>query len=80
MQSDGRCQHFFGEHIADILEGQSQNREGDKSSDNCLKFMCLVFPVEPQSPNGKNINLHKMWGFRRFQKECRKVRTTALLA
>ena len=33
-----------------------------------------VFPVEPQRPNGKNINLHKKWGFRRFQKECRKVR------
>ena len=33
-----------------------------------------VFPVEPQSPNGKNINLHKKWGFRRFQKECPKCR------
>ena len=34
-----------------------------------------VFPVEPQRPNGKNINLHKKWGFRR---ECQKVRRTAL--
>ena len=37
-----------------------------------------AFPVEPQSPNGKNINLHKRWGFRRFQKEQQKVRKTAL--
>ena len=36
-----------------------------------------VFPVEPQRPNGKNINLHKKWGFRRFQKECRKVPKSA---
>ena len=34
-------------------------------------------PVEPQRPNGKNINLHKKWGFRRFQKECRKVPKSA---
>ena len=39
-----------------------------------------VFPVKPQSPNGKNINLHKKWGFRRFHKECQKVRRTALFA
>ena len=35
------------------------------------------FPVEPQRPNGKNINLHKKWGFRRFQKERRKVPKSA---
>ena len=40
---------------------------------------CVV-PVEPQSPNGNNINLHKKWGFRRFQKECQKVLKTALFA
>ena len=44
----------------------------------CLQLCNCVFPVEPQSPNGKNINLHKKWGFRRFQKECQKVRKTAL--
>ena len=37
---------------------------------HCLNLHC-VFPVEPQSPNGKNINLHKKWGFRRFHKERR---------
>ena len=41
-----------------------------------LSLLC-VFPVEPQRPNGKNINLHKKWGFRRFQKECRKVPKSA---
>ena len=37
-----------------------------------------MFPVEPQSPIGKNINLHKMWVFRRFQKECQKAQFSAL--
>ena len=44
---------------------------------------CIV-PVEPQIPNGKNINLHKHWGFRRFQKECaifvQKVQFSAIFA
>ena len=44
------------------------------------QYSACVFPVEPQSPNGKNINLHKKWGSRRFQKECQKVRRTALFA
>ena len=40
----------------------------------CQKRHCVcVFPVEPQSPDGKNINLHKKWGSRRSQKECQKV-------
>ena len=41
---------------------------------SALKSQCCVFPVEPQRPNGKNIDLHKKWGFRRFQKECQKMR------
>ena len=44
---------------------------------NTSFYYTCVFPVEPQSPNGKNINLHKKWGFRRFQKECHKVRKSA---
>ena len=43
------------------------------------KLIC-VFPVEPQNPNGKNINLQKKWGFHRFQKERQKVRKSALFA
>ena len=43
-----------------------------------LPRMVCVFPVEPQSPNGKNIHLHKRWGIRRFQKERQTVRKTAL--
>ena len=55
-----------------------------KGSCDCdFAIWACVFPVELQRPNGKNINLHKKWGFRRFQKECRKVpkvRRTALFA
>ena len=36
-----------------------------------------TFPVEPQSRNGKNINLRKKWGFRRFQKESQKMQKSA---
>ena len=39
-----------------------------------------AFPVEPQSPNGKNINLHKKWGFRRFQKERQKTENRTFCA
>ena len=47
---------------------------------NLLRFGLhdCVFPVEPQGPNGKNINLHKKWGLRRFQKERQKVRKTGV--
>ena len=38
---------------------------------------CAILVHSAQSPNGKNINLHKKWGFRRFQKECQKVRKRA---
>ena len=50
------------------------------SSSAPLELVRCVFPVEPQSPNGKNINVHKKCGFRRFQKEHQKVRKTALFA
>ena len=44
-------------------------------------FLSCVFPVEPQSPNGKNINLYKKWGSRRFRKKCaKKCVKTALFA
>ena len=45
-----------------------------------LNLWFCVFRVEPQSPNGKNINLHKKWGFRRSQKERQKAQKTALFA
>ena len=56
---------------------QSQSPQG-----SCLAIIFVqeedsVFPVEPQRPNGKNINLHKKWGFRRFQKERQKVPKSA---
>ena len=50
------------------LHADAMDLELDLHSYDC------VFPVELQRPNGKNINLHKKWGFSRFQKECRKVR------
>ena len=58
-----------------------------RSSDLCAHVANIpsllqdcAFPVEPQSPNNKNINVHKKWGFCRFQTECQKVRKTALFA
>ena len=62
---------FFGGSFLGYLE----NLQGifPKGLGNNQGLSC-VFPVEPQRPHGKNINLHKKWGFRRFQKECRKVR------
>ena len=40
---------------------------GFPNKDTFFTYFSCVFPVEPQSPNGKNMNLHKKWGFRRFQ-------------
>ena len=53
---------------------QQERPQMERRTQNC------VFPVKRQRPNGKNINLHKKWGFRRFKKECRKVRRTAFFA
>ena len=50
------------------------NRENPRKIQEKTRKCSCVFPVEPHSPNGKNINLHKKWGFRRFQKERQKVR------
>ena len=61
------------------VRGLSDKGGAPSSCRSDLGLAC-VFPVEPQSPNGQNINLHKKWGFRRFQKECQKVRKTALFA
>ena len=38
----------------------------------------LCISCRASEPKRQNINLHKKWGFRRFQKECHKVRRTAL--
>ena len=50
--------------MSQILSSQGKNAPSNP-------YPC-VFPVEPQSPNGKNINLLKKWGFRRFQKRVPK--------
>ena len=54
------------------IPGKFRANSGQTPSKHC------VFPFEPQSPNDKDLNLQKKWGFRRFQKECQKVRKTTL--
>ena len=56
-----------------IRAGESKTAEENLSTPQ----QTCVFPVEPQRPNGKNMNLHKKWGFHRFQKVCRKVPNSA---
>ena len=61
-------------HKSFLESGQSSATKGQKGDDSSweLPDQACVFPVEPQVPKGKNINLHKKRGFRHCQKKCGK--------
>ena len=61
----------LSEHAAHHQHWPTTCRDLKEPLHTHCSYAC-VFPVEPQSPNGKNINLHKKWGFRRFLKERQK--------